>query len=130
MHTHNKTLNLIRPLPTEVTLNQLRQAFDDLFDYNYLCAYSYAHVVVDDKNIEDNYIEDTLYGNNYNWNSLTREWDDDPSTTRRIAWLTRELANATNEYDIDAILTLDYEITEFLQWLLLVPIELREKLHG
>lgn len=111
--------------PLTATIEDIKEEINKLCKrYPIAASSSYAHVVLDDMNLDNDAIVSCLYGPNFDWDSGKGEWAFDYTKTWRERWF-METMDESETWELDQVRKMTTEIDEFLLWLLKVPKETR-----
>lgn len=110
-----------RPQPATATVADVKNALEEITSWDWRTGYSFAHIVIDDKNLGDGHI---LYSLRPSWiakvmnQKLRDEFGFEPDFEKLERWQW-----GTYEEQIRHMA----EVIDLLNWLLDVPIEVREQ---
>lgn len=102
----NACFILSRPDPATATVDNVIGAIDEITEWDWRTSYSHGHIVIDDFNLEDNFIFACLCDKH-----------------RRKEWVAQKIKEGV--YPVH-VRQMDMEVTRFLRWLLRTPSAVRE----
>lgn len=111
-----------RPKPELATENDVKKALEEITEWDWTTGYSIAYIVIDDKNLSD---ADILYCLRPSWiaevmnQKLKDEFDFEPNPVE---------LNPFQLEIYEKIIRHMAEVIDLLNWLLEVPISIREQL--
>ncbi len=111
-----------RPRPKDATIKDIEKSLEEITDWDWTTGYTFGHIVIDDKNLEDGHILFCLNPNRIaeTMNQVIKD---------RFGHIELDKLEPWDMGDYEDIIRHMAELVDLLNWLLNVPIEIRQQIQ-